>query len=100
MGKEFAPQSLQTSRDKHRMLRISAFHPGFAVNRVPFEGCFRRLLHLEFSQGLGSLVGDWKEEEWMATLRWLCREKAEMYNGMSPFSNLAYFQTTDYSRFG
>lgn len=88
IGKGLVGDTLQTPGKSSQTLQISAFHPSYAINRIPFEGCFRRLLHLEFSQAFRRLAGNWKEEAWMAVLREDCRETAKLYNGMSSFVDL------------
>ena len=54
---------------RYRFTRISAFHPGFAMNHARTESCFRRLLALEFAKAFGIWRKAWKEEEWMDNLR-------------------------------
>ncbi|EMC97235.1 hypothetical protein BAUCODRAFT_444728 [Baudoinia panamericana UAMH 10762] len=67
---------------RYSFTRISVFHPGYVVNHVRTESCFRRLLALEFAKGFGIWHETWKEEAWMEKLRRQCREVAEQYSSM------------------
>lgn len=64
------------------LIRVNAFHPSYAINYNPTYSCFRQLLTLEFTKAFALWRNDWKEEDWMTTLRDVCRGQAKhLYEG-------------------
>lgn len=57
----------------HRIVRVNAFHPSFAMNYNPDLSCLRQLLILEVAQACGLYRGDWLNKRWMDELRERCK---------------------------
>ena len=77
----FPPESI------YSFTKISAFHPGFAMNYMKTESCFRRLLALQFVKAFGVWRGAWNEEQWMDDLRKQCAEISKQYRGIVQCEN-------------
>lgn len=85
-------QRMRFPKSGHEFTKVNAFHPSYAVNRMRFDGCFRRLLVLEFSQAFARAHGTWTEEPWMDKLRKECTRNAALYNstGTTQISTASY----------
>lgn len=75
IGGSFQPSILGYGQSLS-LLRVTAFHPSYAINFYPTCSCFRRLLTLEFTKAFALWRRDWKEERWMTDLRVICSQEA------------------------
>ncbi|CAG7936144.1 unnamed protein product [Penicillium salamii] len=75
---EFDPQGSDLLVESGFSLsRVNAFHPSYSINYHPEICCFKQLLVLEFTKAFALQQQSWKEEPWMAHLRYECCEQAK-----------------------
>lgn len=70
---------IQIPGTDHKFLKINAIHPSYAINYVPHESCFRRLLMLQFAKAFVCHGSSWTEEPFMEELRKTARELSKRY---------------------
>jgi hypothetical protein len=79
IGVENDTKSLRIPGTNHEFLKVNAFHPSYAINYLPHESCFRRLLMLQFAKAFGRYGGNWTEEPFMKGLRKTARDLSKRY---------------------